>query len=652
MKKRKLTWMLVLITALMTTACSNDENMPGSGGNDNGVITFTVTPDYGVKTRAGLDALPAGKALRCIMEVYNTSGAFVSREVKNITTISDPIEFTVEKKSENKTVVFWADFTTTGSPDADLYYKTDANSTYGLNAITFNTSNTTDFNGEAFYGNITLENGATATTNVTLTHAVAMVSLKTTTQLKNLQSVKVTYGDTNGNTNAPASVFNALDGTCTSAATIIQINKTIDATQTPNESAPYNFNSFYVFAPGTDKSLINMTMEMCSDDNGTTPMQTINVPNVPIRANYKTNITGDFAVQPNSFNITCEAEWATGELTPPAKWDGSIPTANGSYTFGGGTGDEATPYVIADSKDLAQLAANVNGGTTDYAGKYFKLANDLDLNNKEWTPIGTGTNNFKGNFNGGFHKISNLNLTNTTAANAGLFGYISNTNYSDLNGVIKNLHVSGNITNTRSEIQCLGGICGNANNSANISNCSFEGSITGAASNVGGICGKIGSGTTMCASKNSGNIISTNSSGYAETGGIAGDAASSVIKNCYNEGNIKGTKYVGGIVGYMLDAGAEIENCYNTGGITCTDDTSNFVGAICGEDSDSATGNCYVTASYKKTLYSNFEKIFANGTWPTWTANADADGTDGKGYWKSMGSWDATNPVYPTLWWE
>ena len=659
MKKRKLTWMLALITALMATACSNDENMPGSGGNDNGVITFTVTPDYGVKTRAGLDALPAGKALRCIMEVYDTSGAFVSREVKHITNQSDPIEFTVEKKSENKTVVFWADFTTTGSPDADLYYKTDANSTYGLKAITFNPSNTTDFNGEAFYGNITLENGATAETSITLTHAVAMVNLKTTTQLKDLKSVKVTYGDTGGNTNAPASAFNASDGTCTSAETVIQINKTIDATQTPNESAPYDFNTFYVFAPGTDKTLINITMEMCSDDNGTTPMQTINVPNVPIRANYKTNITGDFAVQPNSFNITCEAGWATGELAPfEIIWDGKIPAANGSYTFSGGTGEKADPYVIADSKDLAQLAANTNDESIDYDGKYFELANDLDLNNKEWTPISSNlaADKYGINFDGKGHKITGLNVNGDYSLyNAGLFGHCKS---------IKNLHVQGSVS-SMAESGNVGGIVGQikidgTDTPTIASNCSFEGSVKGY-NVIGGLIGcTSGNYSRIEGCKNSATVqLRIGPPSTRAVGGLIGKASSIYVESCYNTGIITNDKggdssdaTVGGLVGAGVseDTPCGIHNCYNIGSITEYEKAA-AVGSLTGDKGVSKANNCFVKEYYKN---ENKEqtKIFANGTWPTWSAGGSADGTDENGYWKSVGSWDATNPVYPALWWE
>ena len=69
---------------------------------------------------------------------------------------------------------------------------------------------------------------------------------------------------------------------------------------------------------------------------------------------------------------------AKAAVTP---WDGSTRTA----PTGGGT--ESNPYLIASGANLAYLAQQVNGGT-NYQDKFFCLTEDIDLNNKNWTPIG------------------------------------------------------------------------------------------------------------------------------------------------------------------------------------------------------------------------------------------------------------------------
>ena len=53
------------------------------------------------------------------------------------------------------------------------------------------------------------------------------------------------------------------------------------------------------------------------------------------------------------------------------------------------------------------------------------LENDLDLGNRNWTPIGLSNDkSFKGTFDGGNHTIANLkvDLTGKESVNAGLFG--------------------------------------------------------------------------------------------------------------------------------------------------------------------------------------------------------------------------------------
>lgn len=87
-------------------------------------------------------------------------------------------------------------------------------------------------------------------------------------------------------------------------------------------------------------------------------------------------------------------------------WDGSIAEA-----FAGGDGSKKNPYTIEKASQLALLAQEVNAGT-DYKEKYISLDCDLDLQNREWTPIGNGINSFNGIFDGNDHTISNLKITN------------------------------------------------------------------------------------------------------------------------------------------------------------------------------------------------------------------------------------------------
>ena len=115
---------------------------------------------------------------------------------------------------------------------------------------------------------------------------------------------------------------------------------------------------------------------------------------------------------------------------------------------------------IESSAELAGVARAVNNGETTYEGITIKLANNLDLNNNQWSPIGFGSseangtlNNghrFMGSFDGQGYTINNLKATafvggasNSEATTGiGLFGAAYNANIKNLN--INNATITGN----------------------------------------------------------------------------------------------------------------------------------------------------------------------------------------------------------------
>lgn len=108
-----------------------------------------------------------------------------------------------------------------------------------------------------------------------------------------------------------------------------------------------------------------------------------------------------------------------------------------------GSGSESEPYQIGSVDQLKKLAELVNAGTS-FQDEYFILTCNLDLENENWTPIGTAEsleddpyaqkegyfNGFAGTFDGQGHTISNLlinqetNLASWAGAYLGLFGVV------------------------------------------------------------------------------------------------------------------------------------------------------------------------------------------------------------------------------------
>ena len=162
-------------------------------------------------------------------------------------------------------------------------------------------------------------------------------------------------------------------------------------------------------------------------------------------------------------------------------WVGTI-----AEKFAGGTGTESDPYQISNGAELAWLAEQVNSGDKYSQGKYFKLTADIDLGDKEWTPIGNDDGNynyyeFKGTFDGDGHIICNLNVPDT--ALPGLFGQAT--------GVIQNLIVKGEVhaDGIAGDNYCTAGGIVCYGNNVTVQNCGFYGTIYSGNNTYGAILG-------------------------------------------------------------------------------------------------------------------------------------------------------------------
>lgn len=276
-----------------------------------------------------------------------------------------------------------------------------------------------------------------------------------------------------------------------------------------------------------------------------------------------------------AFAVTCN-------LMATNVWDGSA----APWTQGNGTSDD--PYLIETAANLAYLAEQVNvgyeaEGQAVFAGTYFLLTDDLDLNNLDWTPIGHVNTNmeglyFAGVFNGDFHTISNLKIQ-TGEEVSGLFACLADGTGGLWNtAVIENLFVT-NATITSTGLGA-GGIVGAIGGNALVYRCSFSGNISVTSS--GSYCG--GGGIVAVMAQNSrvqecsfsGSIHATNNNymGAAGGGGIAGVALnSSGIQYCYNTGSITATALIlsvaAGIVAATLEENqVTVSSCYSVGALS------------------------------------------------------------------------------------
>lgn len=238
---------------------------------------------------------------------------------------------------------------------------------------------------------------------------------------------------------------------------------------------------------------------------------------------------------------------------------------NGYVTINGFVADtswydaNATTYTITTKEHLFGLTKLAE--TNDFAGKKIVLGADIILNNTvnsnwyesavSWTPIGKHKNGsaqdvgveFKGTFDGEGHKILGLSIQFTGKEGyQGLFGTLS--------GTVQNLKLES-VT------------------------------INGKASNnrVGSVAGTLKGGTLKNIQCTATINVETN-----QVGGFVGSVEGSnksTIERCIFAGSVRGSKNIGGLVGWITASKLDVLHSQNNGAVS-NSASQTKVGGLCG----------------------------------------------------------------------
>ena len=261
-------------------------------------------------------------------------------------------------------------------------------------------------------------------------------------------------------------------------------------------------------------------------------------------------------------------------------WGGTV-----ADSFAGGIGTAEDPYQIANGAQLAKLAQDVNGGN-NYAGTYFVLTADIELNNttgwenwnesnapaNSWTPIGSVSQPFTGTLDGDGHSVSGIYI-NSTANYQGLVGYLGE------GGTLQNLGVKASYIKGD---YYVGGLCGR--NDGTVTNCYNTGSVTGTRDYVGGLCG------------------------WNYYGNVT---------NCYNAGSVTGSYYVGGLCGYNYSA--TVTNCYYLTGTA----TGGINGSDVAEQAEAKTADDFKSGEVASLLGDGWGQTIGTDNYPVLTTDAN-----------------------------
>lgn len=173
-----------------------------------------------------------------------------------------------------------------------------------------------------------------------------------------------------------------------------------------------------------------------------------------------------------TFNAAPTA-WAESSV-----WDGSMVRSTK------GTGSEEDPYLITTAEEMAYLIRNYDNNEGICYKKYFKLTCDLDMRSTQWT-FGSAISDrksFRSHFDGGGHKISNIEVTlkdSPGECHYGLFPQLGGDK--EFESVIENLEIE-NIHFVRSTGDAtgtynfrIGGLVGKMYSHSRITNCLVHG---------------------------------------------------------------------------------------------------------------------------------------------------------------------------------
>ncbi len=276
-------------------------------------------------------------------------------------------------------------------------------------------------------------------------------------------------------------------------------------------------------------------------------------------------------------------------------------------------------YLIGDKYQMQAMASLMTAGATTY----FRMVDDVDLEEVAWTPLNNKSPYSKAiDFDGDTHTISNLTVgdqafssfvgllngsvkdvafdgakievaNNKCGVVAGALGIENTDDVAHCDNVI----IKNSIVTANEMAAALGGL---GNNIGTISDCHvINTSVTSTAARVGGIVGSIVDFDLI----SNCSVESSTIGGTQYVGGLFGisnEKAEGQVKGCYSTGEVKttaGYSYGGGLIGTINSAGITIENCYSTCLVTGLGHYNGGLIAHIGTSGTSKIDRCYFTGS-------------------------------------------------------
>ena len=422
---KKLFLGMLAIVGMVATSCQQDTDLGVNAGE-----TATVSINVGAPTRSYSDGLTA-KNLQ--YAVYDATGGYLS-DLTGATTLVDGAA-TVELKlvTGNKySVIFWA--AAEGAPyTVDFTEKT---MTVDYDGVKCNNESL-----DAFYKHYTFTVSGAQTETIELRRPFAQLNIGTNDYVA---AGKAGWVPTTSTVTVKqlCNVLNLCDGTVSGTpADVTFAEAAFDKTQT-FPVAGYEYLAMNYVLVGAESETVEVVFTYANGADS----KTRTVGSVPVQRNHRTNLYGALLTSNVTINVEIKPEYNDDALEA---WDG---TTLNEPTYDA----ETKTYHISHAAELAYIAALVNGtldtdnvsraavAKNSLKGYTISLECDINLNGKEWTPIGVGGNHFQGTLKGNNKTIHGLKISERPngTSQAALFGTVSgDVEISDL--TIKGANING-----------------------------------------------------------------------------------------------------------------------------------------------------------------------------------------------------------------
>ena len=313
--KAKLLTISAAVMALLAVSCQREETGFGLPAGEEVTVTLSASvPTGGPAVKSDTEPGNGDQINRCILGVYmvtgeNTTERYGTLEYVEVTGSTATFEDVTLLTGYDYKLVFWADNVST-IDNADLT-KDNHYVTTRFPTVTYNTANTagghqymsSDDTRDAFYGVFDLNDfSGEVQDSYTLTRPFGQLNIFTTDyndiKMDVLKPAKVQMAFTSIPTG-----LNLLTGATTSGLVTGAVSD-IQKITSPVVSGAKQLSFDYIFAPKDEELLIEgITMSFYDADGSQLAIDSYTFPGLPVRANYRTNVTGALLTKSSDLKI-------------------------------------------------------------------------------------------------------------------------------------------------------------------------------------------------------------------------------------------------------------------------------------------------------------------------------------------------------------